>query len=50
MDVLEKDAKKLTILLLTNRDSDNIGDQVIEASDIALLHAVMSNLGIPREQ
>lgn len=50
MDVLEKDAKKLKILLLTNRDSDNIGDQVIEASDIALLHAVMSNLGIPREQ
>lgn len=46
MDTLEK---KFKILLLTNRDSDNIGDQVIEASDIALLHAVMSNLQIPAE-
>lgn len=41
--------KKIKILLLTNRDSDNIGDQVIEASDIALLHAVMSNLEISKE-
>jgi len=32
------------ILLLTNRDSDNVGDQVIEASDIALIKAVMKNL------
>ena len=32
--------KKITILLLTNRDSDNVGDQVIEASDIGLLHAL----------
>ena len=37
--------KKITILLLTNRDSDNVGDQVIEASDIGLLHALMKNLG-----
>lgn len=50
MDTLTKDAKKIEILLLTNRDSDNIGDQVIEASDIALLHAVMSNLGMSKEQ
>lgn len=41
---------KIKILLLTNRDSDNIGDQVIEASDIALLHAVMSNLEISKHQ
>lgn len=37
---------KLQILLLTNRDSDNIGDQVIEASDIGLISAVMKNLKI----
>lgn len=41
--------KKFTILLLTNRDSDNVGDQVIEASDIALLHSVMQNLNIQKE-
>lgn len=34
------------ILLLTNRDSDNVGDQVIEACDIALIKTVMKNLGI----
>lgn len=34
------------VLLLTNRDSDNIGDQIIEASVISLLKAVGSNLGI----
>lgn len=36
----------MEILLLTNRDSDNVGDQVIEASDIALIKAAMKNLGI----
>ena len=36
---------KLSILLITNRDSDNVGDQVIEACDIALIKTVMSNLG-----
>lgn len=36
------------ILLLTNRDSDNVGDQTIEACDIGLLHAVMKNLGIEK--
>ena len=36
----------MEILLLTNRDSDNVGDQVIEASDIALVNAAMKNLGI----
>lgn len=36
--------KKIKILLLTNRDSDNVGDQVIEACDIALLKAVEKNL------
>ena len=34
----------IKILLLTNRDSDNVGDQVIEACDISLLSAVMDNL------
>lgn len=34
------------VLLLTNRDSDNLGDQIIEASDISLLKAAVENLGI----
>ena len=38
------------ILLLTNRDSDNIGDQVIENSDIGLLHALMRNLGFSKSE
>lgn len=37
--------RQLKILLLTNCDSDNLGDQVIKASDIGLLHVVMRNLG-----
>ncbi|MDO5410025.1 MAG: polysaccharide pyruvyl transferase family protein [Lachnospiraceae bacterium] len=39
--------KVYQILLLTNRDSDNVGDQVIEACDIALIKTVMKNLNIP---
>ncbi len=42
--------KPLEILLLTNRDSDNVGDQVIEACDIALIETVMKNLNIPVEE
>lgn len=38
-------AEKKRILLLTNRDSDNTGDQVMEVCDIALVSAVMKNLG-----
>lgn len=38
----------VNILLLTNRDSDNTGDQVIEACDIALIRTVMKNLGISK--
>src|SRR5699024_5763004 len=34
------------ILLLTNRDSDNIGDQIIEASVISLIKAAAANLGL----
>ncbi len=45
--VSEGNVKK-HILLLTNRDSDNTGDQVIEASDIALINTIMKNLGIPK--
>lgn len=40
----EKEKKKFTILLLTNRDSDNLGDQVIEACDISLIKTVLYNL------
>ena len=44
-----EEQKKYNILLLTNRDSDNVGDQVIEASDIALIKAAMKNLGIAEQ-
>ena len=37
--------KPLQILLLTNRDSDNVGDQVIETTDISLVKTAMANLG-----
>lgn len=40
------DEEKIKILLLTNRDSDNVGDQVIEACDISLISTVMKNLGL----
>lgn len=38
--------KKYNILLLTNRDSDNMGDLVIEQCAVALISAVMKNLGV----
>lgn len=41
------DKNRFQILLLTNRDSDNLGDQVIEACDLALINTVMKNLNIP---
>lgn len=37
----------LTILLLTNRNSDNVGDSAIEACDISLIKAAMKDLGVP---
>ncbi len=40
----EQAKKPFRILLLTNRDSDNTGDQVIEQSDIALLKVAMVNI------
>jgi polysaccharide pyruvyl transferase WcaK-like protein len=43
-------SRKHTILLITNRDSDNVGDQVIEACDIALVKTVMGNLGFNDEE
>ena len=43
---IEDHEKKYTILLLTNKDSDNTGDQVIEACDLSLLYTIMKNLGI----
>ncbi len=42
--------KIYSILLLTNRDSDNVGDQVIEACDIALIKTIMKNLNIPADR
>lgn len=38
------------ILVLTNRDSDNVGDQLIEATVISLIRAAMANLGIADDQ
>ena len=43
---IEDHEKKYTILLLTNKDSDNVGDQVIEACDRSLLYMIMKNLGV----
>jgi len=40
---------KIRVLLLTNRDSDNVGDQIIEATVISLIEAAFANLGVPRE-
>ncbi|MFT4050885.1 MAG: polysaccharide pyruvyl transferase family protein [Microbacterium sp.] len=40
---------KFKILLLTNRDSDNVGDQIIEASVISILKGIMKNLDIPSD-
>lgn len=45
----ERGEKLFEILLLTNLDSDNVGDQVIEACDMALLECVMKNLQIAVE-
>lgn len=36
----------IKVLLLTNRDSDNVGDQFIEANDISLIKAAFKNLGL----
>ena len=41
---------KYQILLLTNRDSDNVGDQTIEACDISLIKIAMNNLGISSKE
>ncbi|MGC4173876.1 polysaccharide pyruvyl transferase family protein, partial [Demequina sp.] len=35
---------KIRVLLLTNRDSDNVGDQIIEATVISLIKAAYANL------
>lgn len=44
-----EEEKVYNILLLTNRDSDNVGDQVIEACDISLISTVMENLNIEKK-
>lgn len=40
---------KIRVLLLTNRDSDNVGDQIIEATAISLISAAFKNLDVPRD-
>ncbi len=42
----ENNSKSYKILLITNRNSDNVGDQVIEACDISLIKTIMKNVGI----
>ena len=49
-DNQEKTKKKLRILLLTHKISDNIGDQMIEICDWAILHTVMKNLGYSQDE
>lgn len=41
---------KFRILLLTNRDSDNVGDQIIEGSVLSIIKGIMSNLGLAPDQ
>lgn len=41
--------EKIRILLLTHKDSDNIGDQMIELCDLAILQTIMKNLGYTEE-
>lgn len=41
------DAPRIRILLLTNNDSDNVGDQIIEQSVVSLIKAAVKNLGYP---
>ena len=45
----QSETKKIKILLLTNMDSENVGDQIIEATVISLLKAVMGNLDYQKE-
>lgn len=42
--------EKFQILLLTNRDSDNMGDQVLETCDLSLIATVMDNLHIGADE
>jgi len=41
---------KIRVLLLTNRDSDNVGDQLIEGSVISIIKAVMRDLGFADDE
>ena len=38
------------VLLLTQRDSDHVGDQLVEATLLSLVTAALSNLGVPRNE
>ena len=42
--------EKIKVLLLTHRDSDNLGDQFIEACDYAILVTIMKNLGLTEDE
>lgn len=42
--------KKIKVLLLTHPDSDNLGDQFIEACDVSILLTIMKNLGLSEDE
>lgn len=46
---LRAELNRIRVLLLTNRDSDNVGDQIIEASVISLLKTVAANLDLDED-
>lgn len=45
-----EEVKSISVMLITNRDSDNVGDQVIEACDIQLIETIMKNLDISEKK
>lgn len=45
---LQVSADGWRVLLITNRDSDNLGDQVIEACAISLIETAFKNLGVTK--
>lgn len=47
--MINTNANDINILLITNNDSDNVGDQVIEACDISLIKTAAKNLSIPED-
>ncbi len=47
---MQPKGEKFTIMVLTNKNSDNVGDQVMEVCDKVLVRAIMKNLGIEKKK